>query len=253
MQQASTSFSVLTLRIRNRSPTLRHLYIKRHDATKEPTDQGFDSSLKGRALFVSGLPVGIEEDELRSILDQFGNVDQIVIHSVKTSAIVVFSTTDGCTAVLHAAKSGAVVTCTLQQPAGPFGLKAWVAQHKGVYNRGSQQLSQELDAWLERHERTEQRRKEEQAASLEAEGWTVVQRHKGRKKNVGAGGVRVAGVAQAAAQAAAANKQPQQLDSFYRFQKKDKMRNELLELRQKFEEDRQRIQQLKAERRFKPY
>ncbi|GBG91657.1 hypothetical protein CBR_g52693 [Chara braunii] len=43
------------------------------------------------------------------------------------------------------------------------------------------------------------------------------------------------------------------LSDFYRFQQREAGRNELLELRQKFEEDRRKIAKLKAARRFKPY
>ncbi|CAD5333413.1 unnamed protein product [Arabidopsis thaliana] len=40
---------------------------------------------------------------------------------------------------------------------------------------------------------------------------------------------------------------------FYRFQRRDAQRSELLALQSKFEEDKKRIQQLRAARRFKPF
>lgn len=63
----------------------------------------------------------------------------------------------------------------------------------------------------------------------------------------------VAGVAGAAAAAQAAAKKDQTHSDFYRFQQREKRRSELLDLRQKFEEDKRRIAELKASRRFKPY
>lgn len=254
--RASTSFSIVTLRIRSQSPFLRYLYIKPHKLDGSQ-DGGAADALKDKALFVCGLPVGIGEAELGSLLGQFGEVQQVVVHEAKASAIVVFSSRDSCKACLAAANSGAVLTVSLQSPSeargAARGLKAMVQQHKAQYGQDPAALASELDSWLQKHEADLELKQREQAAAMEAEGWTVVVRHKGRKKNIGENGVRVSGVSKAAAQAAAAGKQQQQLDNFYRFQKKDRMRNELLELRERFEEDKRRLQQLKASRKFKPY
>ena len=59
--------------------------------------------------------------------------------------------------------------------------------------------------------------------------------------------------ASAAARAADPSKQSATFSNFYRFQKRDQRRDELLDLRSKFEDDKRRIQELKASRRFKPY
>lgn len=169
---------------------------------------------------------------------------------------------------------------------------------------GNAELQAQLDAWMEEFEEEEAARKREALASMEDDGWTVVQRHKvgwglgwagggrqvaaaglgagggvpalagqrfaflpvssifsstrrlqGRKKNSTATGVTVGGVAKASAAARAADpaKQSAAFSDFYRFQKRDQRRDDLLDLRSKFEEDKRRIQELKASRRFKPY
>lgn len=61
------------------------------------------------------------------------------------------------------------------------------------------------------------------------------------------------GVAGAAAAAAAANKKETTHSDFYRFQQREQRRSELLALRERFEEDKRRIAELKASRKFKPY
>jgi hypothetical protein len=43
-----------------------------------------------------------------------------------------------------------------------------------------------------------------------------------------------------------------QVDDFYRFQKREKSRDELLLLREQFELDKQKVAKLKAARKFKP-
>lgn len=89
-------------------------------------------------------------------------------------------------------------------------------------------------------------------AAMEEDGWTVVQRHKGRKKNTSESGVTVGAVAAAAATARAAKKRPVEHTDFYRFQQREKRRNDLLDLRERFEEDKRRLAELKAVRKFKP-
>ncbi|CAG8817060.1 25808_t:CDS:2, partial [Dentiscutata erythropus] len=44
-----------------------------------------------------------------------------------------------------------------------------------------------------------------------------------------------------------------ELPDFYRFQMRESKRNKHVELRKKFEEDKKKIERLKAARRFKPY
>jgi len=66
------------------------------------------------------------------------------------------------------------------------------------------------------------------------------------------GGV-AAGAAQAAAAAAAAKKDTAVLGDFYRFQQRERKRNEVVDLRRAFEEDKKRLVQLKNARKFKPY
>lgn len=61
------------------------------------------------------------------------------------------------------------------------------------------------------------------------------------------------GVAAAAAQASVKDGAAVRYDDFYRFQKRDRRQNALLDLRKNFEQDRKRLNELRATRRFKPY
>lgn len=75
----------------------------------------------------------------------------------------------------------------------------------------------------------------------------------GRKKISDATGTSVGGVATAAAQAKLAAKPDKAVTDFYRFQQRDKHRNELATLREQFEADKRKVAELRASRRFKPY
>ncbi|AET04201.1 ribosomal RNA-processing protein [Medicago truncatula] len=72
-----------------------------------------------------------------------------------------------------------------------------------------------------------QERKAKEALAAEG-GWTVVRHHKG----LGCSRVH---------------------QDFYRFQEREAQRNELMELQSKFEEDKKRLRQLRAARKFRPY
>jgi len=48
-------------------------------------------------------------------------------------------------------------------------------------------------------------------------------------------------------------KQPKEKPAFYAFQKAEKQRDNLIELKKKWEQDKARIEKLKESRKFKPY
>ncbi|XP_057491523.1 uncharacterized protein LOC130777263 isoform X2 [Actinidia eriantha] len=87
----------------------------------------------------------------------------------------------------------------------------------------------------------EQARKEREALAAEG-GWTVVVHHKGRKKTTDAEtGVTVGSVAQTAVLDNMAKKKSKDVGlDFYRFQKRESQRNEIMVLQSKFEQDKKR-------------
>ena len=78
-------------------------------------------------------------------------------------------------------------------------------------------------------------------------GFVTVVR-KGRKNNSDGLGCNVA-----AFSGTVEKKETKGLVDFYRFQMREKKRDELAELRRKFEQDKQQISQMKDQNRFKPY
>ncbi|KAL6139953.1 hypothetical protein ACLB2K_058254 [Fragaria x ananassa] len=135
----------------------------------------------------------------------------------------------------------------------PKGMKKWIMEYQ--QNRpGLKVLQQRIDEFIIAHEeKLEQERKEREALSAE-EGWQVVQHHKGRKKTKDADGITVGSVAQAVVESKRAKKKNTDVGlDFYRFQRKEAQRNEIMMLQSKFEQDKKRIQQIRAARKFKPY
>ncbi|KAK0572916.1 hypothetical protein LWI29_000339 [Acer saccharum] len=134
------------------------------------------------------------------------------------------------------------------------GMKKWITEYHQS-RPGLKVLQQRIDEFIITHEaQVEQERKEREAQAAEG-GWTVVVHHKGRKKTTDSeSGIAVGSVAQAVLEDKLAKKKKKDVGlDFYRFQRRESQRNEIMMLRSKFEQDRKRIQQLRAARKFKPY
>ncbi|XP_004513908.1 uncharacterized protein [Cicer arietinum] len=134
------------------------------------------------------------------------------------------------------------------------GIKKWrVEYHQS--RPGLEILQHQIDDFVTAYEgKLEEEMKAKQALAAEG-GWTVVVHHKGRKKTTDSeSGIAVGSIAQAAAENKLAKKKPKEVgQDFYRFQKREVQRNEIMILQGKFEEDKKRLQQLRAARKFRPY
>ncbi|KAK6279687.1 hypothetical protein POUND7_019954 [Theobroma cacao] len=133
------------------------------------------------------------------------------------------------------------------------GMKKWVIEYHQS-RPGLKVLQQRIDEFIIAHEaKLEQERKEREACLTEG-GWTLVEHHKGRKKTTEfESGTTVGSVSQAAVEGKLAKKKSKEVFDFYRFQKREAKRNELMMLQSRFEQDKKRIQQLRAARKFRPY
>ncbi|KAJ0099015.1 hypothetical protein Patl1_21555 [Pistacia atlantica] len=134
------------------------------------------------------------------------------------------------------------------------GMKKWVTEYHQS-RPGLKVLQQRIDEFITAYEaKLEQERKEREALAAEG-GWTVVVHHKGRKKTTDSeSGITVGSVAQAAVEDKLGKKKKKEVGlDFYRFQRREAQRNEIMMLQSKFEQDRKRIQQLRAARKFRPY
>ena len=255
--QATSSWSALPFHLYSKATPERHMFCKRH------AGEGSDAD-SGNRLFVASIPSGITEQEfVRYMVEAVGPVEQVAMHGSRTSAMVVFESADSLTRLfsgLGKKRKKAQVMTRIDRMA-PFGLKGWVTQHKAQYNLNTNAtLQKHLDEWVEAFEDREARQKEEAMRKLEEDGWTVVRRFKGRKKNANeADGITVGAVAPAAARELASRSQQKvakrsegQGADFYRSNTREKRRTELIDLRERFEEDRRRLHELRAARKFKP-
>lgn len=134
------------------------------------------------------------------------------------------------------------------------GMKKWIMEYRQS-RPGLKILQQRIDEFITAHEAEEEQARKEREARASEGGWTVVVHHKGRKKTTDSeSGIAVGSVAQAAVMDKMGKKKSKEIGlNFYRFQRREAQRNELMMLQSKFEQDKKRIQQLRAARKFRPY
>ena len=233
----------------------RFIYVKRH----------FSNSAEGaeRTVFVTGLPIDISIPELEGTLQRtfsraFGPVTDVKITLLKDPdgnasvrcGHVVFEEEDAVEAALSEAEFG--LNDESSAPGG--GTKSPVLEGLQKYledaRRGRPDVASlrasnnAAIAAVEAKEEAIKAEKERKKKLVDADGFTLVT---GKRK-----------ISQAAAQQALEKrarreqKKRANMSNFYSFQRRETRRNQLAILRQKFEEDKQRVQRMKKARQFRP-
>ncbi|KAG6406739.1 hypothetical protein SASPL_134348 [Salvia splendens] len=130
----------------------------------------------------------------------------------------------------------------------------WIT-HYHQSRPGLNVLQERIDDFIMAHEAREEQAKAEKLAQAAEGGWTVVVHQKGRKKSTEAeSGIAVGSVAQAAVLDKMGKKKKKEVGlDFYQFNRREAHRNEIMMLQSKFEQDKKRIQQMRAARKFRPY
>jgi hypothetical protein len=91
---AAAQLKSLGLQLRQDSSLISYIFIKAHQQSKEDDDQQQSHAAQQQqqqqqqqqhkhAVFVTGLPLGLEEDDLAAVFSCFGDVSQVVLHQTK--------------------------------------------------------------------------------------------------------------------------------------------------------------------------
>ncbi|KAJ2743655.1 hypothetical protein GGI20_003575 [Coemansia sp. BCRC 34301] len=114
----------------------------------------------------------------------------------------------------------------------------------------------DVDAFMARFEEAQYERDRmlaQQQNVADADGFIpVVRRARGGKNTDGTASVTAMSTDEAR-EAGAARKGPAMLTNFYRFQARERKRDQLADLRRKFEEDKEKIARMRQTRQFRPY
>jgi ribosomal RNA-processing protein 7 len=243
-----------------------------------------------RSIFVTNLTFDCTNEDLESIFSKFGSIEQIKMDSFYdveknretlgiiantmsitkrreleqsyqpsklpfTSsgyAFITFTDTDAIENVKQAKKNDFVGKC---ERGSERGLKKWLGAYKKQTQINMANLQKEVDQWMFDYEKTkEEERMRTEQMETDDDGWTTVTTKKKSRREAKPGRIGAANMSQeqlaAAFKAKESNRHKQ---DFYRFQTRENKVNKLVQLRKKFEEDKQRIAKMKEGRKFKPY
>eukprot|EP00112_Aurelia_sp_Birch-Aquarium-sp1_P003106 Seg1347.6 transcript_id=Seg1347.6/GoldUCD/mRNA.D3Y31 product="Ribosomal RNA-processing protein 7 A" protein_id=Seg1347.6/GoldUCD/D3Y31 len=129
------------------------------------------------------------------------------------------------------------------------GMEKWRLDYKSSYPN-PENLQKKVDKYMAEFDQKELKAKEEEerlSKEPDNEGWTLVT-HGGRKP-----GAPPEKISKKDLRKEKKKKQKKELINFYTFQQRETKREHIAELRKKFEEDKKRIELMRAARKFKPF
>ncbi|KAM7372362.1 hypothetical protein PAMP_009536 [Pampus punctatissimus] len=263
-------FTVLPLQFSSDSVAQHKLYIKEHKVRAEKSSH----RPLDRTLFVLNVPPYCSEDVVKQLFSQYGCVQSVELRdhpgSVHQSGphlsklfrptekqcfkvgYIVFQDSSSVTAAKSHPHNVPLIVSTEQQPVRT-GVQKWIQQYKESFIQPDK-LQIKVDSFMvvydkRKEEEVERQKKEAEQQQEDEEGWVKVTKGpKGTK---------------ARPHSEAANKRTlhkemmkkkrKELMNFYTWQHRNTQKEHIAELRKKFEEDKQRIALLRAQRKFKPY
>ncbi|XP_058509428.1 ribosomal RNA-processing protein 7 homolog A [Solea solea] len=263
-------FAVLPIQFSSDSAAQHKLYVKEHKVRAEKSSH----RPLDRTLFVLNIPPYCSQAVVKELFSQFGCVHSVELRDHPGSShesgpklskffkpaekkgfkvgYIVFQKSRSLKAAKSHPHNEPLVVCTEEHPV-KTGVQKWIQQYRESFIQ-PEKLQEIVDSFMEdydnrKEKEEEQQRKEAELQQEDEEGWVKVTKgHKGVK---------------ARPHSEAANrrtlhkemrkKKRKELMNFYTWQHKNTQKEHIAELRKKFEEDKQRIALLRAQRKFKPY
>jgi ribosomal RNA-processing protein 7 len=232
-------FKTLSMPLKYGGGFSRFLYIKEH--------KDKSGVAEGRTLFVTNIPLDATQKDMKTIFQHCGAVESVSLGrkdgleaGSSRFAHVVFKTEESLEKAMEMPTAVAEELSTKLT-----GLdKYTAAYHKKLVPAAK--LQQDVDAYLGIFDRKVEDAKLErkQLSEPDADGFTTVVRKKRSAADELEDGPN---------RKRQQKKKNSQLENFYRFQMRESKREQLLSLREKFEDDKVRIQKLKASRKFRPF
>ncbi|XP_059611444.1 ribosomal RNA-processing protein 7 homolog A [Phlebotomus argentipes] len=214
-----------------------------------------------KTICLVNIPAYITEDNLKGLFSKFGNVEKVAIFtSIKDFqaftkspddhknsqdfrwkiAFMAFKTTTSVDKVLQAKKLIAENVL--------LGVQRWISNYKAQYP-SSEEMQSEIESFMAKFD--QEKRAAEQVArnqTADDEGWVQVSRKSSRdafkltEKSI-----------QNVTEQQEAKKKRKELKNFYRFQVTESKKQRIVEMRKKFQEDKQKVEKMKSSRRFRPF
>ncbi|ESO87195.1 hypothetical protein LOTGIDRAFT_229333 [Lottia gigantea] len=262
-------FTVVPIKFEESSCACHNIYFKEHSLHRE------DTKPKGRTLFITNIPPYCTTEVLHRLFSQFGNIQAAFFSEdekpqnksrrnkiqLKNSFIENISTKGFKTAyvlyrdknsIVRALKASYDKPFIISTPTQPVltGLRKWQKEYE-VKHTDWNELQEEIDEYMKGYDSSLSKKIEEEKEKegvADEEGWVTVTKH-GKLKPTSRTEVNQRKLTKKDRK----KKKERELLNFYTFQIKQEKQDRIAALRQKFEEDKVKIAQMKSARKFKPY
>ncbi|KYN08485.1 PREDICTED: ribosomal RNA-processing protein 7 homolog A [Cyphomyrmex costatus] len=246
-KQNATSFKTLWIRFDTDSSDKHQLFFKEHSVRNQEPEYP-----RNRTLFVLNIPPYVTVDCLNNAFTNLcGNVQSVTLSNTKgfKTAYIVFKKESSLDKAMELSKDF-VITLKNEKNICLTGVKKWCKEYNDtLYDE--QLMKKDIEEYIDLYDkRVQDRIAQEKAADESNNGWVTVT---GKKKRGQFAPSRKESTIGKVQQKEEQRKKKKQLLNFYTFQIRESKKQNLAELRKKFELDKKRLQELKQKRTFKPF
>lgn len=211
-------------------------------ARRAGKDQGVDD--RKRTVVLTGLPVGVDDAfALETALADFGTVERVGIdvdeEGTTLRANVLFKDPEGASQLLNS--SGASVRISRSSSLLQGLAQEGTFHHSELTGKRLRQEANDFMARFDEAQLQEEEARKRRKGLPDDDGFITVEPRRRRP-----------GEARTGAERKPAQRATAVLGNFYHFQQHDKKREQLLQMRARFEADKKRIAALRADRKFRP-
>ncbi|XP_017130912.1 ribosomal RNA-processing protein 7 homolog A [Drosophila elegans] len=227
---------------------------------------------KGRTLFLLNIPPYVTEDSLKTVFGRAGTIEAVEFAAKPGKEETIkwyegtgepFSTTRPPFSFKVAyvvfqksssiGKALALKSIDLFNSSGECivqtGMQLWHEEYEGSYLMETRKAKLQINKYMAGYDKRERAAaKAAKTGEADADGWVTV-----GKEGRNAGFEQKASVIGRLEQKVARDHKSKELKNFYTFQIRESKMQNIVEMRKKFEEDKQKIALLKQSRRFKPF
>nr|XP_033785886.1 ribosomal RNA-processing protein 7 homolog A [Geotrypetes seraphini] len=262
-------YSAIPIKFSKKSQSHHFLYVKEHRVREEldPTRP------QDRTLFILNVPPYCTKKCLSALFSRHCAIESVELQekpgpeekveiaraqskffSLKTVpgfrvAYIVFKSQEGAQTIKSLKPREPLVISTKTCPT-KTGIKKWISDYATtLVNPG--ELQMEVDAFMQNHDKRiaeEEKKAEEEEGVPDEEGWVKVTR-KGRRPGI----PRTEAANLRTLEREKKKRARKELLNFYAWQHRESKREHIAQLRKKFEEDKQKIALMRAQRKFRPY
>jgi ribosomal RNA-processing protein 7 len=227
-------------------PVFHMVYARKHQSRDSSSDC---------IVFITNLPVDTTLANIKELGQAFGNtiVEDFEHDDKESRGLITFVDKTACQRFLSKAKSYDPKTNPVKWTSfESSGRQRYLELHREKYI-GREVLQENVDEYMEQFFQLEEERElevQQMAGQVDDEGFTLVVGSKRKSK----GGIANAKAVSQEVMANQANKKrKKEKTDFYRFQIRDQKKLEMNALLKKFQEDKEKIKEMREKKRFRPY